>query len=206
MFQVSDIWRGQDNEKSGPRNGPEGGSRAMPVRAVCKDGAAMAYADDGAGAPFCWCTAGPPTAASSAICAGQLAKTPSRPHPHTARPSRLRTRQRAAHHRNAGRRYRDFFDALDLKRVNALGWSMGAMALWAAAPRSARGSAGSSSKTWRRASSTTRRGAHGLAGGYSADDVAATLERNQRRLAGLRRALRAAHVSRRQSRAARPEL
>ena len=69
----------------------------------------------------------------------------------------------------------DFADALGLKSFSALGWSMGAMALWAAAPvLGARltslvvedmGPCIVNDPTW----------AHGVAG-YSADDVDATLD------------------------------
>jgi pimeloyl-[acyl-carrier protein] methyl ester esterase len=68
-----------------------------------------------------------------------------------------------------------FFDALDLKGAYALGWSMGAMALWAAAPRIASRLSGIvvedmgprlvNDATWE----------HGISSGYSTADVAATV-------------------------------
>jgi pimeloyl-[acyl-carrier protein] methyl ester esterase len=68
-----------------------------------------------------------------------------------------------------------FAAALDLKNLTALGWSMGAMALWAAAPRLGARLAAlvvedmaprlTNDATWR----------DGLAGGYVDSDVAATL-------------------------------
>ena len=68
-----------------------------------------------------------------------------------------------------------FAAALDLKHLTALGWSMGAMALWAAAPKLGARLAAIivedmaprliNDASWR----------DGLAGGYGPDDVAATL-------------------------------
>jgi pimeloyl-[acyl-carrier protein] methyl ester esterase len=68
-----------------------------------------------------------------------------------------------------------FAAALDLKNLTALGWSMGAMALWAAAPKLGARLAALiiedmaprliNDASWR----------HGLAGGYAEADVAATL-------------------------------
>jgi pimeloyl-[acyl-carrier protein] methyl ester esterase len=68
-----------------------------------------------------------------------------------------------------------FCDALQLNRIYALGWSMGAMALWAAAPRLGARLEGlivedmgprlTHDETW----------PHGLAGGYSADDIGETI-------------------------------
>jgi len=69
----------------------------------------------------------------------------------------------------------DFADALDLKSFSALGWSMGAMALWAGAP--ALGSRLSSLIIEDMAPRLINDAAwpHGIAGGYATDDVANTL-------------------------------
>lgn len=68
-----------------------------------------------------------------------------------------------------------FFDTLDLRNAHALGWSMGAMALWAAAPRIVSRLSGLiiedmgprmiNDETW----------AHGISSGYGAANVPATV-------------------------------
>ena len=106
----------------------------MPVCAL-PDGAAMAYADAGAGSPVLlvhgWAAHGGFFADLSA----RLARThrvlvPTlRGHPgsaHGSSPCTIETLADDIAH---------FAAALDLKHATALGWSMGAMALWAAAPK-----------------------------------------------------------------------
>lgn len=105
----------------------------MPACAL-PDGAAMAYADEGEGSPILlvhgW-------AANGAffddlrqrLSRGHRVLTPTlRGHPGSdagSLPLTIETIARDIAH---------FIEALDLNKVTALGWSMGAMALWAAAP------------------------------------------------------------------------
>lgn len=70
----------------------------------------------------------------------------------------------------------DFADALELKSFTALGWSMGAMALWAAAPKlGARMNALIVEDMAPRLTNDDA-WAHGLPGGYSTGDIAGTLD------------------------------
>jgi len=146
----------------------------MPVCAL-RDGAAMAYADQGAG-PAVVLVHG--WAANGAFF-GDLAQglsrnhrvlTPTlRGHPGSDRGALPLTIETLADD------IAEFADALGLASFAALGWSMGAMALWAAAPKlGARltalivedmGPRLTNDAAW----------PHGLAGGYGADDVAGTL-------------------------------
>lgn len=145
----------------------------MPV-CTMRDGAAMAYADDGAGAPILlvhgW--------AAHGGFFQDLRQRLSRTH-------RVLTLTLRGHLGSTqgdlpltietlSDDIAEFAEALDLKGVIALGWSMGAMALWAAAPKIAPRLAGivvedmaprlTNDATWQ----------HGLGGGYSEGDIAAT--------------------------------
>lgn len=68
-----------------------------------------------------------------------------------------------------------FVTALDLKGVTALGWSMGAMALWAAAPKLNQRLAGLIVEDMAPRLTNGDAWSHGLSG-YGADDIAATLD------------------------------
>lgn len=146
----------------------------MPV-CTLRDGAAMAYADAGAG-PVIVLVHG--WAANGGFFR-DLAERLSRDH-------RVLTPTLRAHP-GAGRGalplsietladdIADFAAALQLTSFTGLGWSMGAMALWAAAPKLGAALSGivvedmaprlTNDPTW----------PHGLAGGYGAADVAGTL-------------------------------
>lgn len=146
----------------------------MPVHAL-PDGAAMAYADIGAGPPVLlvhgWAAHGGFFADLSA----RLART------HRVLSPTLRGHPGSAHGRSPctietlGDDIADFAAALDLKHVTALGWSMGAMAIWAAAPKlGARlGAIAVEDMTARLVNDEGWR--DGLAGGYAEADIAATL-------------------------------
>ncbi len=147
--------------------------------------------------PLFWCTAGPQTAPSSAISLLQLAKSHRvytltlRGHPGSEAgeaPLTIETLADDIAH---------FFETLDLKNAYALGWSMGAMALWArraADQRTSRRGIIVEDMSPRLVNDATWE--HGIASGYSADDVRRHRERDRSRLARLRLALRAAHVCR----------
>ncbi|MGQ0533945.1 MAG: alpha/beta fold hydrolase [Caulobacteraceae bacterium] len=69
-----------------------------------------------------------------------------------------------------------FFDALDLKNATALGWSMGALALWAAVPRIANGLSGLIIEDMGPRVVNDAVWPHGISGGYTAGDVASTMD------------------------------
>ncbi len=146
----------------------------MPV-CTLPDGAAMSYADAGAGAPILlvhgWAANGGFFKDLSARLAQshRVLTLTLRGHPGSGQgvsPCAIETLADDIAH---------FAGALDLKNLTALGWSMGAMALWAAAPKlGARLSAVivedmaprlTNDASWR----------DGLAGGYGDGDIAATL-------------------------------
>jgi pimeloyl-ACP methyl ester carboxylesterase len=120
-------------EKIGPQ-AAEGGSQTMPVCNL-KDGAAMAYADEGVGPDVLlvhgWAAHGGFFKDLSArLARTHRVLTPTlRGHPGSEQGSAPLTIETLADD------IVHFAEALDLKNVVALGWSMGAMALWAAAPR-----------------------------------------------------------------------
>lgn len=146
----------------------------MPVR-VLRDGATMSYADAGAGSPLLlvhgWAANGGFFHDLSAHLAAKhrVLTVTLRGHPGSSRGEAPLTIDTLADD------IADFVAALDLRGVVALGWSMGAMALWAAAPKLGARLAGvivedmaprlTNDAAWR----------DGLAGGYTADDVAATV-------------------------------
>jgi pimeloyl-ACP methyl ester carboxylesterase len=69
-----------------------------------------------------------------------------------------------------------FAEALDLKAVVAVGWSMGAMALWAAAPKLGARLAGIVAEDMAPRMINDASWPYGIVGGYGADDVPATLK------------------------------
>jgi pimeloyl-ACP methyl ester carboxylesterase len=141
-----------------------------------RDGAAMAYADAGVGAPLLLIHGWAAHGGFFQDLAARLART-RRVLTLTLR-GHLGSEQGQAPLtiETLGEDIAEFAEALDLKAVTALGWSMGAMALWSAAgrlgprleavvveemaPRLTNGD------DWR----------FGLSGGYGADDVDATLK------------------------------
>lgn len=146
----------------------------MPV-CTMKDGAAMAYADEGAGPVVLlvhgWAAHGGFFKdLSQKLARTHRVLTPTlRGHPgsdHGEAPLSIETLADDIAH---------FLETLDVKSVVALGWSMGAMALWAAAPRLGGRLSGlivedmaarlTNDDAWRA----------GLSGGYGEADVAATL-------------------------------
>lgn len=139
------------------------------------DGAAMAYADEGAGAPIVlvhgWAAHGGFFQdLRERLSRTHRVLTPTlRGHPSSGQgwsPLTIETLAQDIAH---------FFEALDLKAATALGWSMGAMALWSAAPKlGARLDALIIEDMAPRLVNDDAWG-HGLAGGYGADDVGGTL-------------------------------
>lgn len=146
----------------------------MPVCAL-PDGAAMSYAEEGAGTPVLLVHGWAGHGGFFQDLSKRLARTHRvltltlRGHPGSDQgqaPCTIETLAADIMH---------FFDALELKGVVALGWSMGAMALWAAAPKLGGRLAGIvvedmaprliNDDSWR----------YGLAGNYGAGDVADTL-------------------------------
>lgn len=146
----------------------------MPVH-VLPDGATMSYADQGVGAPVLlvhgWAANGAFFRDLAArLSAGHRVLTLTlRGHPGSsqgASPCTIETLADDIAH---------FVQALDLKGVVGLGWSMGAMALWASAPKLCARLGGLivedmaprliNDGAWR----------HGIAGGYATDDIAATV-------------------------------
>jgi len=146
----------------------------MPVH-VLRDGAAMAYADDGVGAPLLLIHGWAAHGGFFQDLAARLART-----------RRVLTLTLRGHLgsepgqapltiETLGEDIAEFAEALDLKAVTALGWSMGAMALWAAAPRlEGRLEAIIVEEMAPRLTNDADWG-FGLSGGYAASDVASTL-------------------------------
>jgi pimeloyl-ACP methyl ester carboxylesterase len=142
---------------------------------VLPDGAAMSYAEAGVGAPIVLVHGWAANSAFFSELATQLAKSHRvytltlRGHPGSdAGQSQLTIETLAddiAH----------FFDALDLKGVIALGWSMGAMALWAASPRIAARLSGIVVEDMGPRMINDASWEHGISSGYGASDVAATV-------------------------------
>lgn len=142
---------------------------------VLPDGAAMSYAEAGAGPPIVLVHGWAANGAFFHDLAAELAKshrvlTPTlRGHPGSEpgdAPLTIETLADDIAH---------FFEALDLRGAVALGWSMGAMALWAAAPRlGARLSALVIEDMGPRLINDAS-WEHGIARGYTADNLAGTL-------------------------------
>jgi pimeloyl-[acyl-carrier protein] methyl ester esterase len=149
----------------------------MPVAPVhvLPDGAAMSYAEAGAGAPIVLVHGWAANGAFFRELSRELAKRHRvitltlRGHPGSGQGSSPLTIETLADD------IAHFFDALDLKGATALGWSMGAMTLWAAAPRIAGRLSGLIVEDMgpRVVNDTTW--AHGISSGYSAADVAGTV-------------------------------
>jgi pimeloyl-ACP methyl ester carboxylesterase len=146
----------------------------MPV-CTLRDGAAMAYADEGAGPAIILvhglgAHAGFFSDLSRRLAATHRVLTPTlRAHPGSEEGSSPRTIETLAQD------IADFADALGLKSFTALGWSMGAMALWGAAPRLGPRLTALIVEDMAPRVTNTADWAHGLPGGYSDMDVAGTL-------------------------------
>lgn len=142
---------------------------------VLPDGTALSYAEAGAGAPFVLVHGWAASDAFFRDLAASLSKSHRvyaltlRGHPGSdagSAPLTIETLAEDITH---------FFETLDLKGACALGWSMGAMALWAAAPRIGARLSGLvvedmgprliNDATW----------AHGISSGYGESDVANTI-------------------------------
>jgi pimeloyl-ACP methyl ester carboxylesterase len=146
----------------------------MPVHTL-PDGAAMSYAEAGAGAPIVLVHGWAANGAFFRDLSTELAKTHRvltltlRGHPGSDQGSAALTIETLADD------IAHFFEALDLKTATALGWSMGAMALWAAQPRIVGGLSGLIIEDMAPRVINDATWAHGLASGYSAADVAGTV-------------------------------
>lgn len=146
----------------------------MPVH-VLRDGAAMSYADEGVGAPVLLIHGWAAHGGFFQDLAARLART-----------RRVLTLTLRGHLgsepgqapltiETLGEDIAEFVEARELKAVTALGWSMGAMALWAAAARlgdrleaiivEEMAPRLTNDADWR----------FGISGGYAAGDIAATL-------------------------------
>ena len=146
----------------------------MP-QCVLPDGAAMSYAEAGAGAPIVLVHGWAANGAFFRDLAAELAKTHRvltltlRGHPGSAPGAAPLTIE------TLGDDIAHLFETLDLSGAVAIGWSMGAMALWAAAPRLGgrlsalvvedMGPRLINDDSW----------AHGIASGYTTDDIAGTV-------------------------------
>lgn len=146
----------------------------MPLH-VLPDGATMSYAEDGGGAPIVLVHGWAANGAFFRDLSAELAKSHRvysltlRGHPGSEVGSAQLTIETLAND------IVHFFEALDLRSAYALGWSMGAMAIWGAAPRISSRLSGVivedmgprlvNDATWE----------HGIASGYSADDVPGTI-------------------------------
>jgi pimeloyl-ACP methyl ester carboxylesterase len=146
----------------------------MPVWRM-NDGATMAYADRGAGPPVLLVHG---LAANDAFF-GDLAQQLSRNHRVLAPTLRAHPGSEAGGAplsiETLAQDIVDFVDALELKSVTALGWSMGAMALWAAAPKLGARLDALIVEDMAPRLTNDAAWAHGLPGGYSATDVADTV-------------------------------
>lgn len=147
----------------------------MPVCAL-PDGAVMTYADEGAGSPVLlvhgWAAHGGFFQDLSArLAETHRVLTPTlRGHPgstHGSAPLTIETLADDIAH---------FVETLDLRRVVALGWSMGAMALWASASRLSGRIAGLIIEDMAPRLVNDAAWGHGIAGDYAAGDVASTLK------------------------------
>ncbi len=146
----------------------------MPVH-VLRDGATMAYADIGAGAPLLlihgWAAHGgffrdlaarfaPTRRVLTLTLRGHLGSEPGQA------PLTIET---------LGEDIAEFVEALDLKAVTALGWSMGAMALWSGAARMGGRLDAIIVEDMAPRLTNDAAWSFGLMGGYGAADVPATL-------------------------------
>lgn len=146
----------------------------MPVREL-RDGAQMAYADAGAGPPLLLVHGLGANAAFFDDLAQRLSRShrvlvPTlRAHPGSEPGSAPLTIETLAED------IVDFADALELKSFAGLGWSMGAMALWGAAPELGARLRALVIEDMAPRITNDASWAHGLPGGYGAADVAGTL-------------------------------
>jgi len=146
----------------------------MP-QVVLPDGATLSYADAGAGAPIILVHGWAANGAFFRDLATELSKRHRvlaltlRGHPGSsqgASPLTIETLADDIVH---------FAETLDLKGATALGWSMGAMALWAAAPRLAARLSGLIVEDMGPRLVNDASWEHGIASGYTADDVPGTV-------------------------------
>jgi pimeloyl-[acyl-carrier protein] methyl ester esterase len=159
----------------------------MPQFAL-PDGTALSYAEAGAGAPIVLVHGWAASGAFFGDLSAELAKAHRvftitlRGHPGSGQGSSRsifeRSRVRLEYPLTIGTLADDialFFDALELKGAVALGWSMGAMALWGAAPRIAARLSGIIVEDMGPRMVNDATWAHGISSGYGADDVAGTM-------------------------------
>jgi pimeloyl-ACP methyl ester carboxylesterase len=146
----------------------------MPVREL-RDGAAMAYADQGEGPAVVLVHGWGANGGFFRDLAGRLSRThrvltPTlRAHPGSDAGAAPLTIETLADD------IVQFADALGLKSFTALGWSMGAMALWAAAPALGARLTGIVVEDMAPRLINDAGWVHGLSGGYGADDIDSTL-------------------------------
>lgn len=146
----------------------------MPV-CTLRDGATMAYADEGAGAPLLlvhgWAAHGGFFQdLRRRLSHNHRVLTPTlRGHPGSGQGDAPLTVGTLAED------IAEFSQALDLKGVTALGWSMGAMAIWAAAPALGNRLEAIVVEDMAPRLINDASWCNGIAGGYGADDVVDTL-------------------------------
>ncbi len=142
---------------------------------VLPDGAAMSYAEAGAGAPIVLVHGWAANGAFFNDLSAQLAKSHRvytltlRGHAGSetgASPLTIETLAADIAH---------FFEAFDLKNAYALGWSMGAMALWAAAPRICARLSGLIVEDMSPRLVNDESWTHGISSGYAEGDIANTV-------------------------------
>lgn len=142
---------------------------------VLPDGATMSYAEAGAGNPIVLVHGWAANSAFFRDLSAELAKSHRvytltlRGHPGSEAgnaPLTIETLADDISH---------FFQALDLKGAYALGWSMGAMALWAATPRIGDRLSGLIVEDMGPRLINDAGWAYGISSGYSADDIAGTV-------------------------------
>ena len=142
---------------------------------VLPDGATMSYAEAGAGTPFVLVHGWAASGAFFSDLSAQLAETHRvyaltlRGHAGSgngASPLTIETLADDIVH---------FFEALDLKGAYALGWSMGAMALWAASPRIGARLSGLIVEDMSPRLINDESWEHGISSGYGAHDIANTV-------------------------------
>ena len=142
---------------------------------VLPDGAAMSYAEAGAGTPIVLVHGWAANGAFFRDLSAELEKTHRvytltlRGHPGSDAGNAPLTIETLAD--DLAR----FFEALDLRGAYALGWSMGAMALWAAAPRIIARLSGLIVEDMGPRLINDENWAHGISSGYGASDVANTV-------------------------------
>jgi len=142
---------------------------------VLPDGATMSYADAGAGSPILlvhgWAANGGffQDLSSRLSASHRVLTLTLRAHPGSGQGSAPLTIETLADD------IAHFIETLDLKGVIALGWSMGAMALWRAAPKLGSRLAGLIIEDMAPRLTNDEKWSHGLSGAYTTSDVAGTL-------------------------------